>query len=304
MSTEAAQVLDVAPTSSAPAADTAPVSTPAPLEQAAAQPAVDNKVSARLEIIARREAKALEQDRQVSAKLKELDEKLKRYENFESAKTNPNKALELLGLNYNELTQAKLNNDELPPELQIKKVKDDFDSYKTEQEAAKKAQEETEAREAKEQAEAQEQKAVSDFKNQIGVYLKDNLSRYELIQFEEQSDLVFEVIDTHYNRTIDPKSGVGKVMTIAEAADKVELYLEQKYLKSRDLQKVKAFSGLPRAEAKKEAAKQNEIPGHKPKTLSNQLSTANTGVPKKGQVTDEDRIAKALAYAKTLGLRV
>lgn len=260
----------------------------------ASAPKGDEKLSSRIEMLIKREQQAQARERYATQKEQELEARLKRIEEFESAKANPKKALELLGLDYDELTKTMLNDGNVPPEVEIKKLRKEW-----EEERHKQALKEQEAVEAqRKSAQANEERAIAGFKEQINQYLSDNKDRYELISFEEQQDLVFAVIDEHFNRTIDPQTGTGKVMSISEAADKVEKFLEEKYHKSRDLNKVKALWGnLPKS-VQREVEKREQAPT-KPQTLSNQLS-AQPSKPRKTPLTDEERVAKAIAYARGL----
>lgn len=288
MSSEAAAIIDqTAP----PAPEIAPTT---PVEGQTGAPK-DEKLASRLEILMRRDQAVVNKERALKAKEAEIEAKLARIQEFETVKQNPKKALEFLGLDYNQLTQSILKDGEVTPEIEIKRVKDELENFKKSQEADKERQ----LQDAKRAAEAQELKAVSDFKSEITQYLNDNSSRYELISFEAQQELVFEVIDEHYTRTLDQETGIGKVMSIAEAADKVEEYLEKKYLKSKDLNKVKALWGNIPKEAQKQIIKQETKLGQPPKTLTNQLS-ASAMKPRTQAVTDEERVQRAIAYARGL----
>ncbi len=296
MSTEAAKVLEnvvAAPNAGTVSAGTAGGGT-APTANAPAPKVEDPQVSSKLETLARREQAALNAERAAASKVKEIEAREAKVKEFELLKDGkPLDALKMLGYDYDQITKAKLLDGEVPPEVQIQKLQERLDKY----ESSQTQKEKEEAERATQSAKAAEAKAVSDFKSQIGQYLSDNADRYELINFEGEQDLVYEVIDEHYNRTIDPATGVGKVMTKAEAADKVELYLEQKYEKSRDLKKVSALLNL-RREAPKVAAKP-EIQRQPPRTLNNQLS-ASQAKPRTSPVTDEERVQRAIAYAKAL----
>ncbi len=288
MSDVAGQILDSKPAT--PEALTGVASTEAQPQPTAKDPQVSNK----LEILIRREAAALNRENQAKAREAELEAKLKRIEDFESVKENPKKALELLGLNYDELSRSILADGEIPAEVKIKKVEEKFDRFREEQKLeAEKSQQLVKA-----QAEEREKIAISSFKGEITSYLKENTERYELIAFEGQEDLVFEIVDTHYNRTIDPATGVGKVMSISEAADKVEEFLEQKYNKAKSTNKVKTLWGAIPKEMQEKLAKAETKTSQPPKTLTNQLSATPT---KRTQpITDDERVQKAIAYARGL----
>lgn len=256
----------------------------------------DEKISSRMDTLIRREQAALHAERAAKQAQAEVEEKLKKYADFESAKKVPKKALELLGLDYNELTQAMLNEGQITPEIQIKQINEKFEALTKSQEDEKVRRDE----EQKQEAQAKEQRAITDFKSEITTYLGDNSSRYELIAFENQHDLVFEVIDEQYRRTAQASpDGIGKVMKISEAADKVELWLEQKYEKSKSVNKVKSLWNIAPKGTLAEAIKPQAKPSQPPRTLTNNL-TATPTTPRKTPVSDEERVQRAIAYAKSL----
>jgi hypothetical protein len=247
----------------------------------------DERISSKLEVLIRREKAALERERLAKAKEAELEAKLARFNEFDSLKDNPKKALDLLGLTYEQLTQSLLQDGELPPEIKIKKVEDKVDQFLK----AREDEERQRAEQEKKRLEDEQAKVVSQFQDEIKTYLKDNSSRYEFINFEGQQDLVFEVIDEHFART-------QKVLSITEAADKVEQYLEDKYNKAKALSKVKTLWGAVPPEALKKAVEQTKSAVQTPpRTLTNKLS-ASPSTPLKRPVTDEERIQRAIAFAK------
>lgn len=285
--TEAAQILDQSPATPAPIVTPSGVST-----DAAPLPQQDDKLASKLEILLKREQQIVERDNIAKAKEKELEAKLARIAEFESAKNgNYKKALELLGTDYDSLTQSMLQDGSIPPEAQIKKLDEKFEQFKTEQQK----QEEARLAQAQKDAQDKEQQVIQGFKGEITQYLKDNTARYELIGFEEQEDLVFSVIDEHYNRTLNPETGIGKIMSIKEAADKVELFLEQKYERSRNVGKIKSLWGMLPQPAKK----QIEQVASK-KTLSNNLTASQAAPQARAPLSDEERVQRAIAYAKGL----
>lgn len=234
----------------------------------------DDKISSKLEILIRREAAALHREQSARAKEADIQAKLARIEEFESAKGNSKKALELLGLNYDELTKSVLQDGEMPPEVKIKRVEEKFDRFTEEQ----RQKDEKAQQLAKAQAEEREKQAITNFKTEIGQHVKDNAARYELIAFEGQEDLIFDVIDEHYNRTMDKESGIGKVMPIAEAADRVEKHLEAKYNNAKSVNKVKTLWGTIPKDMKDQIVK-SESKSQSPRTLTNNLSAAPMSKP-------------------------
>lgn len=260
----------------------------------------EDRASGKLQTLVRREKIALQKEQaakikeaEVERKTQELQAREARLREFETIKeTNPKKALELLGLNYQDLTMLELNDGQLTPELQVKKVEEKFDSYLKDQKAKADAQAETD----KQTALKQEQQVISDFQREIHSFITENAKKYELTQFEGQYQLVYDVIDGHYNRTIDPNTGLGKIMSLNEAADKVELYLKGKYAKAKELESVKSLW----AQTPNQPAKPKHVPIPKPtRTLNNNMS-ATPQRPRTSVLTDEERIQKAIAYARGL----
>ncbi len=278
-----------------------------------AAPLKDEKVSSRLEMLIRREQQAIARERiaksaeQESSRLRsELESERAKIARFNSIKTNPKLALEELGLTYDELTKAVLQDGELPPEVGLKKLQAEIDSLKQDKESDKvKAQEQ-----AKMMAQAQEQQAVENFKGEIKTYVADNANRYELINFDGREDEVYELIDAHYTRTQakhsqelelegkDTSHAVGKVMKIAEACDKIEEYYEKRELEKKKLAKLQTLWGAVPKESLARAvseAKNKEMKPSSPKTLTNNLSASNLK-PKTTRPSNEDqRVAKIIA---------
>lgn len=293
-------------------------STPAEAPKTSTPPA-DDKVAPKFQALIQREKTAVERERAArareaaaEARAKDIEAREAKVREFETLKqTHPLKALELLGLSYQELTQIALSDGNIPPELHAKRVEEKLDSYV-------KSQEDRD-REASEREKLEEEKrntsTITKFKGEIGSYLKQNSERYELMAFEnpddQGQDLVYEVIDLHYNQTLeaakakaleeDPEADTseirGEVLTISQASDKVELKLEEKYQKSKTLKKVAAFLA-PRQE-KPSVDKPKLPPRQTPQTLTNQLS-ASPASQRKTPITDDERIAKAIAYARGL----
>lgn len=264
MSTEAGQILDKVEQ---------PQGAPAPVDTQATPPK-EEPVSPKLAVLMERERQALNRERQAKSQEEKLSDRLKMIEEFENLKKDPRKVDDLLkhlGWDYDRLTQSKLQDGAVPPGVEIQQLRDELDKVKQEL----KDKESFALESQKKKVNEAETRAVSDFKSEITEYLKSNTQRYELIEFEKADELVFDVIDEHYNRTIDPATGVGKVMPIQEAADKVEKHFEDKYLGAREKNKVKAFwSNMPRG-IQDQLKKQDEglrSASQPPKTLTNNLS--------------------------------
>lgn len=273
--------------------------TPAAVETPVEAPKPE-KVSQSLQILVQREKKALEIERRAKAREQEIETKsqtiaereakLKEFEDL--LETNPMKALELRGLSYKGLTDIALNDGAIPVDAQLKKLKDEFDAYKKKQEDGTLQQ----AEEAKKAAERSEQKVIEDFKSDIVKMLDADPKKYELIRFDGQQDMVYQVIDEHYNRTVDLETGIGEIMDKAIAAEKVEKWLrETKYAKATELE---FFKTLSPQQHKPEVKPESPFRSPQMRTLTNNLSA--TPAKRAGPITDEQRIAKAIAYAKGL----
>lgn len=266
---------------------------------------VDDKLSPKFQALLKRERVAIDRERAakelemgVETRSKSLADRESKIAEFESLKTkNPLKALEMLGLSYQQLTDIALADGNIPPELEVKRVEEKFDSYLRSQEENEKKRIEAEHKSAQDR----EVQITQKFKGEISTYVKDNSDRYELINFEQNDDLVYDVIDAHYERTKNEETGLGEVMTIAQAADKVEEYLEKKYDKARELKKMKALwerSSKPAPKQDFLEKLKNTETRQTPKTLTNNLSATPSPSKSTAPITDEERIRRAIAYAK------
>ena len=307
----AASILDsTVPTEAVAAA--APEATATPTATSPTPAAANTeKLSPKLHGLLQREKSALQREQAVKAREAEISEKLARLEQFESAKgTSPLEALKLLGYSYEDLTKATLADGNLPADVQVKKVEEKLNSFLEGQEKAAL----TAAQKEKEDAVRQEQEMTETFQGEIATFLKENADRYEFIAFEEEQQLVYDVIDEHYKRTQADKTAKaeaggfdvsdirGDVMTIADASDKVEQWLEQRDIKRKELKKSKALWAMRpnTAQAASTASKPTNKPtSQKPKTLTNNMS-AIAGAPRTKPISDDERVQKAIAFANSL----
>ncbi len=278
----------------------------------------DEKIAGRLEMLISREQRAIHQERQAKATIAELtrlraelEADRNRIGEFDSIKKTGNAklALEKLGMSYDEITKAMLSDGQVPPEVEIKKLRGDLDGIKQERENDRQKQLEQQ----KQYALAQETRAIEDFKSEINTYVSDNASRYELINFDNHQDEVYELIDAHYTRTQsahakelelsgkDPSQAVGKVMKIAEAADKIEEFYEKREMEKKKLSKLQALWGsVPKESLAKAVSEARGIETKKPSrpgTLTNN-SSAVLAPPRPRPKTDDERVAAAIAAWK------
>ena len=272
----------------------------APAPETVEAPKPPDRLAPKFQALLRRERTAVDRERtaktqedSLQIRLKDIEDRELRIKEFESIKEkNPTKALELLGLSYQDLTQILLAEGTIPAEVEVKRVEGKLNDFLKNQELA----EQRRLQDEKLAAEQKESQLTNEFKSEIANYIQDNSERYELIAFEQSQELVYDVIDGHYERTKNPETGLGEILTIAQGADKVEEFLEKKYDKARTLKKMQALLA-PRQETN--APKPKPTDSQKPKTLTNSMSA--TQMPQRtGPITDEERIRRAIAYAKSL----
>lgn len=284
MSTEVEQILN--PSNQSPAmgmanTDVQPSPTSQPKEE---------QISSKLAVLMERERHALTREQIAKSQEEKLSQQLKMVEEFESLKKDPTKVNDLLGKlgwDYDKLTQSRLTDGEVPPTILINQLRDELHQVKEQL----KQKEDLQIEADKKRVNENEVKAIGSFKSEINEYLKSNSARYELIDFESAHELVFDVIDEQYNRTIDPNTGIGKVMTIQEAADKVESHLEKKYLAAKDKNKVKAFwSNMPKGIAD-QFKKQEAVRKPNTSTLTNNLGPQ---ISEKSSRMPEDKRIQAI----------
>ena len=151
-------------------------------------------------------------------------------------KRNPLETLAELGLDYETLTNLAINDGKMTPEMQMKLMQEDMLSS-VDKKYGSRIEELQNQLEAKEQAEAQykEQKAVAEFNNKISSHIESNAEAYELINANGANDLVYDVIEQHYNET-------ERVLDIKDAAEAVESYLMEEAEKFMKLNKIKKLS--------------------------------------------------------------
>jgi hypothetical protein len=216
-----------------------------------------------------REQQLIDRERQIAERERLWNEEFKQ---------SPLEAIKKRGYTYEDITKAALNDGKFEPATEIKSVKEEIERIK--QEASEREKKQLEAQQS---AVAQaEQEAIDSFKDKITKSIEENKDKYELTQILEASELVFQTVEEHFNRT-------KKILSINEACDLVEQYLESEV--ERTAQNSKKF------QSKYGSMKQKvEEPKGKPKsdvTLSNELtSTAPSLLPSH---TENDRIKRALA---------
>ena len=144
-------------------------------------------------------------------------------------RANPLKALEELGLDYDKLTELALNDGRLTPDMQMKLMREELENdYK---DKFNSLEERLNAKEKMEE-EAKYDAVRDGFVGEINSFINENKSDFEYVAHNDATDVVYDVIEEHYNET-------GRILDIKEAVEAVESYLEEEAEKLLNLGKVK-----------------------------------------------------------------
>lgn len=199
------------------------------------------------------------------AKLKEVEAKLAEFENVKRlVKANPDKALEVLGISYEDLARVRIAASTNP---EYQGLRAELEEMK---EATARAKREAEEAQAKQQAAAYEK------------WQKDTIAQasdpkqYPMIAHFDVGHVVVQVIDEHWRRTKE-------IMPVAEAAAKVEKYYAEK------------VAGLkPKEPEKPKEAPKKEVPAA---TLSADLRPGASA----GAVSEQEAFERAKRALASLG---
>jgi hypothetical protein len=144
-------------------------------------------------------------------------------------RSNPLKALEELGLDYEKLTELALNDGRLTPDMQMKLMREELENdYK---DKFNSLEERLNAKEKMEE-EAKYDAVKQGFVGEIKSFVNENSTDFEYVAHNDATDVVYDVIEEHYNET-------GRILDIKEAVQAVESYLEEEAEKLLNLGKVK-----------------------------------------------------------------
>tara|TARA_R100001594_G_scaffold65689_3_gene99920 strand:- start:13 stop:885 length:873 start_codon:yes stop_codon:yes gene_type:complete len=252
----------------------------------AREPEKSDDFSRKFAALSRREKEIRAKEAEYDKRIAELEERLGSFGKKPEPepelpieyrlKKDPLRALEDIGLSYDKLTELALNDGKLTPEMQMRLMREELEG------GYKKKFEDLENR-LLEKEKSDEQRRYDDiqrgFQNEIEDFVESNPDRYELIQANEANDIIYDVIEEHYNDT-------GRILDIEEAAEAVESYLEEEAEKLLSLGKLRSKFGIENDFEQEESPRQSQV------TLSNAMSAqANERVAKK--LSDEE--SKALA---------
>jgi len=202
-----------------------------------------DKFASKFAALSRKEKALRDKEAEYESKFEEMERRLAEYEskpkepevNWEQLfRRDPLRALEEAGMGYDKLTELALNDGKLTPEMQLSAMREEIegDYQRRFEELESKLAEKEKAEE-----EAYYDSVQENFQEEIGNFVEQNQEKYELIEASQANDLVFDVIEEHYNET-------GNVLNIEEAADAVESYLEEEAHKFMKLKKISARLGV------------------------------------------------------------
>jgi hypothetical protein len=231
------------------------------------------------------EAKLADREAAISAR----EEKIKESEAL--WETDVFKALELRGYDYNKLTMMQLEGKTAQPETDpIKIAKKTIDDFKKEQAQAKLEAEAT----AKKAADAAKQKQDDDLKAawesynaDVNQFVEENKDTYELINTYAQQSLIAETVDAFYQKN-------KRVLSVKEASDMVEAYLETEAEKALNTKKISAKTKTAAATT----SKKDEEPKIT-KTLNNNMQPTSASVLPAQSEADRMRRAMAALESKS-----
>jgi hypothetical protein len=227
-------------------------STPPPQPAAAAtSPKPEDKAAKRFAEAARREGELVAKQRALKAREAEAEKRLAEVrsaeETIKKAKAAPLAALKALGLSYEDVTQAVLNDGKPTPELEVRAVRDELAEWKAEQ----KRQAEETAKQTRERMQREAQEVRSDFEQEVSGFLAES-AEYPLTKIRSTPGVVAAYIEGVYKRD-------RKLLTIKEAATAVEAFLvKQREAEDVALGKSKPAPAAAAQVATKPAAKPPE----------------------------------------------
>ena len=252
-------------------------------------PAPQERVSDRFSFLAKKEAGIVRQRQELKSQMQsiaaqkaEMDQLRQQLDQANqrkgSYKTNPLAVLEDHGLSYKELTDYILNNNTVSTESQIKAIQEKLEESEKRRELDRRESLERE----QQRAAAHEAQVIQEFKGEIGSYLQRESDKFELTNLYDSADLVYDTVEEYFAKT-------NKVLSIPEACDLVEAYLEKQVEKS--LATKKLSSKVQRTQDPNATPK----PSATSRTLSNQQYTSSSPTLVSSPRVENDRIARAMA---------
>jgi hypothetical protein len=257
---------------------------PAPVEAAPApakeeEPALAPKFAA----LAKKAKAAQMAQAKLKAERLEIERARKEIEDFNKyrteAKQNPLKALESMGIKYDDLVNFVLNGEQPTVDQKLSRVEGEIERFRREQEERELAKEKA----AQEAATKEYEATIEAFKAKVNDHITSNADKYELISLHEATGLVFDTIEEYFNNS-------GKIMTIEKAAELVEGYLEEQI--ESTITKTKKFQS--KLAPKKDEPQPQASKGPSP-TINNTVAASSAAPSFLPPKTEQERIQRALA---------
>lgn len=257
----------------------------------APQPADENSLSARFAALAKREKAIVDREKKAQELGKKYEPLIQSLAKFKEDPVTALDAMEAEGVTFEMLAQAYLKRKD--PNAQPT-AEDKYAELQKRLDAIEQEKKDNALREAQ----AKEAQAVDAFKGQIKSFVESGGEKYELIQAQNAIDVVYDVIEQHYQKT-------GEIMDVATASDHVEnhLYEEGKRLlaiKKFGFQPPTSQEATPQAPQKPASAAEAIAQGVKPQspTLSTRDVPPASTPPSSGLLSREESIRLAASKLK------
>lgn len=284
---EAASVLD-APASATPAPAGTPGPEGKPTVPAAPAPSKAIATAIRREQALQRQREELAtQKASIARERAEIAAARAEAQKLATRPENPLRALERFGWSYKDATEFALNDSQPTAEQIARETRAELERDR----ADARQREENAASEAARQAEVMAEETTAEFRQEIDSVVKANAQKYELTALQDAGQLVYDVIETHFQRTA--KAGKPVILSIQEAAELVEKHLEKKAEKLLSSGKLKA-KFQPVNPANQQPGKTGQDPAQPNRTLSNGLTPSTPTLVRSASIED-DRMRRAMA---------
>lgn len=295
---KAAAILDGKPPEAAPVVEAAkPVEVPKDAKAESAAARFASLAKREKAIVAKgQEVKAREQ--QFQEREKQLSDTLQRFEGLKKeVAENPLKALDYLGVSYQQLTDFILKGEKPTPELQLKSLEQRMEERLKKQEDDRAAWLE----EQKQSALQETEEVIEAWRDKVSTFIDSLPDDYELIRLNDGKAIVESLIEQSFHQEMKrwesegkPKENPPRILNEKEAADKVEEWLAKQVEANLNTKKFKAKAApQPQEEQSKSPAPAQ------PRTITNNMAASMPSTLP--ATTEADRMKRALAALDRAG---
>ncbi len=153
---------------------------------------------------------------------------------FQKFKDNPLEGLRALGIDFKDVANLVINDEQPTAEMQVKKLRDEIESRENESREAKEKSEQDAQAEAEKLQTDQQDRAVATAREQIKTLVDDNPEKFELIKQQDAYDLVFDIAGQMYEKTkVLPAWEEVAAKVESQISEEMEKYYETNHFKSR-----------------------------------------------------------------------